>query len=101
MINYTYNFDETFNRKKAIEAQTDIGPYGLDLTRDQVMHSLAEDFFFFTPHFSLICKILKIDKETISLIEEILLSYKRCVAVNIQRILIKYSDLFSKREEEY
>jgi hypothetical protein len=99
-INYTWNFDATFNRQKAIEAQQ-YARYGIELAKDQVTYSLASDFHFFSEQFGKLCGTMKINGDSVKLIEEILLTYKRCMAVNLQRIMVMHRELLRKHEEEY
>lgn len=100
-VNYSLNFTPAFNRQKAIEAQEDVARYGIDLAKDQVMYSLAKDFRFFSEEFPALCSAIEINADGVKLIEEILMTYKKCTAVNIQRILITHREIMSKPEETY
>lgn len=95
-INYIRNFDDSFNInfiKKILALENKQGD---ELVKDIVSHALASDFNYFSVTFSEFVESISITKELIMIIEEIVFDYHRCLAANVQRIIVKYNDILCK-----
>lgn len=95
-INYTSNFSDDFNLKIAKDLQISEHPHGLKILSNLISFCLANDFDYFAPNLMMLTDHLVINAESIGHIEDIIYDYHRCVAANIQRVLVKHRDILTQ-----
>jgi hypothetical protein len=100
-INYTYNFSDDFNQQVAIRVQEYAGKKAPQLANDCVAFAVAKDFNLFIASLNSLCETLEINKKTIAILDDILYDYHRCLATNIQRVIVKHKELFSIHPDDY
>jgi hypothetical protein len=100
-INYTYNFDDDFNTELAIRIQEAAGSKVPQLNNNCISYSVAKDFNLFIESLPLLCEHLEINEQTIDIIDDVLYDYHRCLAANIQRIIVKHRDIFKIHPDDY
>ena len=100
-INYTYNFDDGFNLEIANRIQAIAGAKVPQMNNYCVSYAVAKDFNLFIGALSILCNTITIDKEYIDVLDDILYDYHRCLAANVQRILVKHNDIFRVHPDDY
>ena len=92
-INYTMNFEDSYNTQLSRKLQITEHENGLKIVKDLISHSVGSDFNYFAMSLVELCKLMSINIDSIKIIESIIYDYYRCIATNIQRILAKHKGL--------
>lgn len=92
-INYARNFDHSFNISLIKHILSVENKQGERLVKDMVSHAVASDFNYFAITFSEFVESISVTKKLIIIVEEIIFDYHRCLAANVQRIVVQYNDI--------
>lgn len=92
-INYTANFDDAFNIEVVRKLQIEDHPYGDKIVADFIKHAVGSEFNYFGIQLTQICDKITMNEDTIKLLNNILFDYHRCLAAQIQRVMVKHSEI--------
>ncbi len=95
-INYTSNFNDDFNKELVRKLQIEEHLHGIRIVKDLIKFSVGSDFNYFSTSLIELVSLIKLDKNSINIIDSIIYDYHRCLASNIQRVLAKHKDLITR-----